>query len=238
MALRNPLDEGVGPRHALALASVFQSHGVSSATVQTAGHVNSNSAHAEPSINPTVWDHPVNLHVQVLGVTPAALTELDSVLTAPVTSAALRVAAFRAGSDLNDLVLRLQQKQELEIVSAWHLMAGVGRPISYRAGTSPNLIRVQFSQETDVGGKLSLRVRPEIALQRGDATVTRKYAGDLPDSGSFLVKGILQDQDDRKCLDSLFPGHSWTGRDVVILVTSRVLKPVASSAFAQTNRGQ
>jgi hypothetical protein len=150
----------------------------------------------------------------------------------------LRVAAFRAGSDLNDLLQKLQQKQELEIVSAWHLMAGVGRPISYRAGATPNLIRVQFSPETDAGGKLSLRVRPEITLQRGDAAVTRKYTADLPDGGSFLVKGILEDQSDRRCLDAFYPGHSWTGRDLVILVTSRVVKPVPGSAFAQTNRGQ
>ncbi len=234
LALRNPLDEGVGPRHALALASVFQGAG-SSATAQTAGHVNTSP---QASTGSALWDHPVNLHVQVLGVSPAALAELNSRLAGPVTSDALWVAALRAGSDLNDLVQKLQQKQELEIVSAWHLMAGVGRPISYRAGTAPNLIRVQFSPETDAAGKLSLRVRPEITLLRGDAAVTRKYAGDLPDGGSFLVKGILQDQNDRKCLDALFPGHSWIGRDLVILVTSRVVKPVPGTAFAQTSRGQ
>jgi Flp pilus assembly protein CpaB len=237
LTLRNPLDEGVGPRHALALASVFKSpNGVeSSAAAQITGQANPDP---QSSSGVPLWDHPVNLHVQVLAVSPAALAELDSVLAGPVNSDTLGVTAFRAGSDLNDLVQKLQQKQELEIVSAWHLMAGVGRPISYRAGTTPNLIRVQFSRETEAGGKLGLRVRPEITLQRGDATLTRKYAGDLPDSGSFLVKGILQDQNDRKCLETLFPGHSWMGRDLVILVTSRVLKQVPGSAFAQTNRGQ
>jgi len=229
LALRNPLDEGVGPRHALALASIFQSHGT---TAQVA------ESHTQPATTSTLWDHPVNLHVQVLSVSPAGLVELDSRLAGPGAGDALRVAAFRAESDAGDLVQKLQQKRELEIVSGWHLMAGVGRPISYRAGAAPNLIRVQFSPETDAGGKLSLRVRPEITLQRGDAAVTRKYAGDLPDGGSFLVKGILQDQNDRKCLDTLFPGHSWAGRDLVILVTSRVLKPAPGSAFAQTNRGQ
>src|SRR5713226_4108253 len=236
LALRNPLDEGVGPRHALALASVFQGAGSSSsATAQTAGHVNPSP---QASTGSALWDHPVNLHVQVLGVSPAALAELDSRLSAPVTSDALLVASFRAGSDLNDLLQKLQQKQELEIVSAWHLMAGVGRPISYRAGTAPNLIRVQFSPETDAAGKLSLRVRPEITLLRGDAAVTRKYAGDLPDGGSFLVKGILQDQNDRKCLDALFPGHSWIGRDLVILVNSRVVKTVTGTAFEKNSRGE
>jgi len=232
LSLRNPLDEGVGARHALALASVFQNH---SATPQPAESAPPTTGHP-PST--ALWDHPVNLHVQALSVSAAALGELDSRVAGTLAGDTLRVAAFRAGSDLNDLLQKLQQKQELEIVSAWHLMAGVGRPISYRAGTMPNLIRVQFSPETDVGGKLSLRVRPEITLQRGDAVITRKYTADLPDGGSFLVKGILQDQNDRKCLDTLFPGHSWTGRDLVILVTSRVVKPVPGSAFAQTNRGQ
>jgi Flp pilus assembly protein CpaB len=233
LSLRNPLDEGVGPRHALALASVFQPHSVTS---QPAESAHPTTGHPPPST--ALWDHPVNLHVQALSVSAAALGELDSRVAGTVAGDTLRVAAFRGGSDLNDLLQKLQQKQELEIVSAWHLMAGVGRPISYRAGAAPNLIRVQFSPETDAGGKLSLRVRPEITLQRGDAAVTRKYAADLPDGGSFLVKGILEDQNDRKCLDTLFPGHSWTGRDLVILVTSRVVKPVPGSAFAQTNRGQ
>ena len=242
LALRNPLDEGVDARHSLALASVFQSYGAGSSAVAVKG--NPKHSHSQPPTASTaspaapLWDHPVNLHVQVLGVSPAALAELDSRLAAPVAGDALRVAAFRTDSDLGDLLQKLQQKQELETVSAWHLMAGVGRPISYRAGTLPNLIRVQFSPETDEGGKLNLRVRPEISLQRGDATLTRKYSGNLPEGGSFLVKGILQDQNDRKSLDVLFPGHSWAGRDLVILVTSRVLKPVAASAFAQTNRGQ
>jgi Flp pilus assembly protein CpaB len=238
LALRNPLDDGVGPRQALALASVFQAHAaVSSVTAQAPQHVSPTPAHVPPSTT-SLWDHPVNLHVQVLGVSPAALAELDSQLAESATSDTLRVAAFRAELDTNHLVQKLQQRQELEIVSGWYLMAGVGRPISYRAGSAPNLIRVQFSPETDAGGKLSLRVRPEISWQRGDATVSRKCAGDFPDHGSFLVKGILQDQNDRKWLDTLFPGHSWTGRDVVILVTSRAVKPVAASAFAQANRGQ
>jgi Flp pilus assembly protein CpaB len=239
LALRNPLDDGVGPRQALALASVFQGHAaVAPVTAQAPQHANPNPGHVPPSTTSALWDHPVNLHVQVLGVSAAALAELDSQLAGPATSDTLRVAAFRAESDTNHLVQKLQQKQELEIVSGWHLMAGIGRPISYRAGSAPNLIRVLFSPETDAGGKLSLRVRPEISLQRGDATVTRKYAGDLPDQGSFLVKGILQDQNDHKWLDTLFPGHAWAGRDVVILVTSRALKPLAGSAFAQANRGQ
>jgi Flp pilus assembly protein CpaB len=239
LALRNPLDEGVGTRNALALASVFQSQGAVSSTVaekakQKSGHTHLSAA----STAPAAWDHPVNLHVQVLGVSAAALAELDSRLTTPVAGDALRVASFRTESDLNDLVQKLQQQQELEIVSGWHLMAGVGRPISYRAGTLPNLIRVQFSPEEDARGKLNLRVRPEITLQRGDATLTRRYAGALPEGGSFLVRGMPQDQTDRKALDVLFPGHSWAGKDLVILVTSSVLKPVAGSAFAQTNRGQ
>jgi hypothetical protein len=238
LALRNPLDEGVGPRNGLALASVFQSHGAVSSTVAEKAIPKSGQSRTSISTAPPVWDHPVNLHVQVLGVSPAALAELDSRLTTPAGGDTLRVAAFRDESDLNHLVQKLQQNQELEIVSGWHLMAGVGRPISYRAGTSPNLIRVQFSPEEDASGKLNLRVRPEITLQRGDATLTRKYAGALPEGGSFLVRGMLQDQTDRKALDVLFPGHSWAGKDLVILVTSSVLKPVAGSAFAQTNRGQ
>jgi Flp pilus assembly protein CpaB len=239
LALRNPLDEGVDVRHPLALASVFQSHApAASVAAENTGRKNSQAHVVSASTPAAAWDHPVNLYVQVLGVSPAALAELDSRLTSAGAGDVLRVAAFRPESDLSDLVRKLRQKQELEIVSGWHLMAGVGRPISYRAGTSPNLIRVQFSPETDAAGKQNLNVRPQITLERGDATLTRKIAGSLPEGESFLVKGLVQDQNDRKSLDVLFPGHSWTGRDLVILVTSRVLKPLAGTAFAQTNRGQ
>jgi hypothetical protein len=183
------------------------------------------------------FDHPIQLHVHVLRASPAALGELDSKLAAPSANTFVQVAAFRTDTDAAELVKDLEQKQELEIVSAWRLTAGVGRPISFRAGAAPNQLRVQFSPEADSGGKFSLRVKPEITLQRGAGVETRKFEADLAEGGSFLVQGLL-DQSDHGMLDRLYPGHAWGGRELLIFVTTRAPKQLPAAAIAQTDRRQ
>ena len=201
LALRNPLDEGTAPRRSMALASVFTSNGV-----------------AEVTASQPAWDHPIQLHVRALAASPAALGVLDAGLQGGKD--ALSVDAFRIGVDADQLIHGLEQGQELEVVSSWRLTAGLGRPISFRAGTGPARLHVQFSPEIDSAGKLSLRVKPVVSHQRGQGMETRQYATDVRDPGAFLVSGLLKDQ------ESLYPGHSWSGRQLVILVTS------------QTRRGQ
>jgi hypothetical protein len=100
---------------------------------------------------------------------------------------------------------------------------------------------VQFSPEIDSAGKLSLRVKPEISLRRGEGTETRRYAAGVRNEGAFLVGGLLKDQGDRQVLERLYPGHSWNGRQLIILVTSRDLaahnvKRAATAALAPANR--
>lgn len=240
VALRNPLDEATMPRRSLALASVFQSSAVSSpAAPQTAQRARSAAGPGQASTTLAAsWDHPIQLHVQALGVSAAALGELNSKLTGPFVDNSLRVAAFRPDADPNEVIRSLERKQELEVVSAWRLTAGLGRPISFRAGAAPDQLRVVFSPAAGAGGKVSLRVKPEISLQRSGGVETRKYDANLPDAGSFLVQGLLEEQSDRGILDRLFPGHSWSGRQLVILVTSRAQQQAPASAFAQTHRGQ
>jgi len=99
-------------------------------------------------------------------------------------------------------------------------------------------LRVVFSPEADTGGKFSLRVKPEISLRRDEGVETRKYDADLPEGASFLVKGLLQTQNDRPVLDRLYPGHAWASRELVILVTPRTHKTLPTSAFVPTNRGR
>ena len=230
LALRNPLDDGTATRRSMGLASVFTANGGADATQPQ-------SPKASPAA--VAWDHPVQLYVRALGVSAAALSELDAKLTGTAGNDSLSVAAFRAGTDADQLIRGLEQRQELEIVSSWRLTAGVGRPISFRAGTGPACrLRVQFSPEIDAAGKLSLRVKPEISLQRGEGMETRKYAAGLRDSGPFLVSGLLKDQGDRQVLERLYPGHSWNGHQLVILVTSRDAKQSATAALTHNNRGQ
>jgi len=236
LALRNPLDDGTLPRRSMALASVFdQSRGAEVAAVQ------GGSSKALPSASASApsWDHPIQLHVRALGVSTSALSELDSKLTGAGGNDSMGVAVFRADADTDQLIRGLEQKQELEIVSSWKLTAGIGRPVSFRAGSGPgSRLRVQFSPEIDRAGKFSLRVKPEISLQRGEGVETRKFAAGLRDDGSFLVRGLLRDQADHQVLERLYPGHSWSGRQLVILVTSHGAKRSSAAAVARANRGQ
>ena len=210
LALRNPLDKGMDKGTAASRVS---------SAVQAAVSSGSQSAGA--------FERPMQLHVEVLGASDAALSELSSKLAGAGTDDSLRVAAFHLGEDAEQIVRGLEQKHELEIVSRERLTAGVGRPISFRAGAKPYQLRLQFAPESN-GANVSLRVRPEISLPSGAGVSTRKYDAGLPEGSSFLVQGWLKNAADAGTLEHLFPGHSWEHRQLVVLVTART----------RTDRGQ
>lgn len=230
ITLRNPLDEATAPRHALGLASVFNSVAVSEPQ-------RAQRAQTEAPANVPV-DHAMELNVQVLGASAAALGQLDSKLAAPSVHDSMRVAAFRTDTNADELVRKLEQTKELEVVSSSSLTASLGRPVSVRAAAAPYRLRVQFSPAAGALGKVSLRVQPEVSVRNGPGVETRRYDADLPDGSSFLVRGLLQDADNAEILARLFPGHSWSGRELVIYVTARSHGQAPSSAVAQTGRGQ
>ncbi len=146
--------------------------------------------------------------------------------------AAWRAASFRAGEDATKLIQGLQAKHELEVVSGERLMAGVGRPISYRAGAAPYQLRVQFSPESAPGGGVSLRVKPEISNPSGAGVATSKYDAGFPSNSSFLVESGSNDH----AADRLFPGRSWEQRHLVIFVTAYPIQRSSAVAAAQTGR--
>jgi Flp pilus assembly protein CpaB len=230
ITLRNPLDEATAPRHALGLASVFNSVAVSEPQ-------RAQRAQTDAPAN-TPLEHAIELNVQVLGASVAALGQLDSKLAAPSEHDSMRVAAFRTDTNADELVRRLEQTKELEVVSSSLLTASLGRPVSVRAAAAPYRLRVQFSPAADVLGNVSLRVQPEVSLRNGPGVETRRYDADLPDGSSFLVRGLLQDPNNAEILARLYPGHSWSGRELVIYVTARSRGQAPSSAVAQTGRGQ
>jgi Flp pilus assembly protein CpaB len=232
ITLRNPLDETTAPRHSLGLASIFTGASVSGEP---------GTSKAAPAANSA--DRAIQLNVQVLGASAAAIGQLNSKLAQPEAGAvpenhSLCVAAFRADAGADELVRKLEQTQELEVVSSSLLTASVGRPVSVRASAAPYRLRIQFSPATDALGKVSLRVQPEISLRNGPGVESRRYDADLPEGGSFLVKGLLKDQNDARGLARLFPGHAWSGRELVIFVTAHSRGQVPSPALAQSNRGQ
>lgn len=226
LALRNPLDDGTLPRHALGLASIFS--GGRDIAAQSASTV---PAAERPA------DGAIQLRVQILGASAIALGELDSKLAGSADGDPLRVAAFREGADADELVRRLEQSRELEIVSSSNLVASAGRPASVRAAAAPYRLRVQFSASADATGKRTLLVQPEISLRRGAGVETRRFDSALPEGASFLVKGLLNDSAGAGTLARLFPGHVWAGRKLVIFVTARPGQ-AARAAIAQANRGR
>lgn len=192
LALRNPLDKATSAQPA---------------------------SSSSPAARATGWDHPVQLHVEVLRASDGALGELAARLHDPASDDSLRVAAFPSAEDADHLVRSLEEKHEIEVVSGERLTAGVGRPISFRAGAKPYQMRLQFVPEAG-RDDVRLRVRPEISLPSGAGVATREYDTELPEGSSFLVRGWLKNPGDTKALESLFPGSSWEHRQLVVLVTA------------------
>jgi hypothetical protein len=173
----------------------------------------------------------------VLDVSDGALEQLGSRLDAGVgggrPDAGWRLGSFSSGEDARKLIRSLQEKHELEVVGSERLMAGVGRPISYRAGAAPYRLRVQFSPEFTAGGNLSLRVKPEISAPIGSGVASSKYDAGMPANSSFLVESGSQDH----APDRLFPGQSWEQRHLVIFVTAYPIQQSSQVAVARTGRG-
>jgi hypothetical protein len=256
VTLRNPFDEGTTLPHAMGLASIYSnqtnpaalrsqvSAGQTSPEPKSSKHAS--SAEAEPSTaSPAsataakdAWDHPVQLHVQVLNVSAGAFEELGSRLRSEPTGGspdtAWRVGSFRSGQDAAQLIRSLQQKHELEVISSERLMAGVGRPISYRAGASPYRLRVRFSPEFATDGALGLRVQPEISAPTGSGVAAGKYDAGLWSNSNFLLENDSNDH----ALERLFPGQSWEQRHLVIFVTAYSIPETSTVALARTGKGR
>jgi Flp pilus assembly protein CpaB len=250
VTLRNPFDQGTTQPHAMALAAVFSNQTSQAALTAQVSSAPTSSAQAPPTAPSSAaaipapptskdeWDHPIQLHVEVLNVSAGAFEELGSRLDSGASGgspdAAWSVGSFRSGEDGTKLIQSLQQKHELEVVSSERLMAGVGRPISYRAGAAPYQLRVQFSPEFASGGTVSLRVKPEISAPSGSGVATSKYDAEMPANSTFLVESGSTDH----APDRLFPGRSWEQRHLVILVTSFTIQQSSAVAVAHTGRGR
>jgi Flp pilus assembly protein CpaB len=223
VALRNPLDAETTPRHSLALAALFS--GQPDVAARQSGH------------SVAVWDHPIQLHVRALEVSDSALTELRSQLAtgAPqgTPESSWSVAAFRSDDNVRKTIDSLEQKHELEVVSSERLMAGVGRPISYRAGTKPYQLSVRFSPALLATGKVTLGVRPKTGVQGTSAK--NEYEAELPNISSFLVQGFAGDSAGQNAAARLFPGHSFEHKQLVIFVSARSIQQTPD-AVARSDR--
>jgi Flp pilus assembly protein CpaB len=219
VALRNPSDQETTPRHSVALAALFSASN------------KPDTVWPEEGRGTAIWDHPVQLRVRVLSVSDAALEELRA-QTSPVESdKAWRTAAFRSAGEGWDVVRKLEQKHELELISGERLMAGVGRPGSYHVGAQPDELRVQFSPEWLGTNQLRLHVKPRIG---------RASASDIqfPAGPSFLLESAAGDSVGGNLAAQLFPGRTWEHRHMVIFVSTQIILQKTADAVARNTEPQ
>ena len=221
VSLRNPLDEATTPRHSLALAALFSNNGKLEA--DEPGSSRPSSALA--------WDHPVELHIRVLSVSDAALEELRAKSTEVASDNSWRVAAFHSTEEARNLVVGMQEKHQLEVVTRERLLAGIGRPASYHAGAKPDNLRVQFSPGWLAGNKFTLAVKPQIGPSSGPQT-------QLTDKSSFWIESHGSDAASDNSPARLFPRRSWEHKHLVIFVFTRNLDQTSPVAVARTDRGR
>jgi Flp pilus assembly protein CpaB len=240
LALRNPMDHETTSRRSLTLSALFSGRNEPEAE----------GPERKRPANAASWNHPIRLHVWALEASDAALEALRtrSSEVAPAGDASgggygvapddsWRVTAFPSSDEAARLVHRLEQKQQLEVVSSERLMAGVGRPISYRAGARPYQLRVRFTPEWLPTGQLALRVKPQIA-DPNSAAVGKKYEAGLPGTSSFLVQGFLNDPPGQDSPARLFPGRSWEHKHLVLFVSTQSIPQTSPLAVARTDRRQ
>src|SRR5580698_9876265 len=217
VALRNPSDHGTTPRHPLALAALFSASNRPDSVWPEEGR----------SGGTPIWDHPIQLRVRVLSVSDSALEELRAQSAPAESDKAWRTATFRSAGEGWDLVRKLEQRHELELISGERLMAGVGRPGSYHVGAKPDELRVQFSPEWLGTNQIRLHVKPRIG---------RASAADIqfPTGPSFLLESAVSEPDGGSIAARLFPGRSWEHHHMVIFVSTQTILQKTVDAVART----
>ena len=227
LALRNPTDEETERAGSLALNSLFQSNGSNATLPRVARNAVANAGADQ---------RPIQLHLEVLRASRAAASQLESKLARAGSEDGLSVAAFQPGIDAGELVRGLQKQGGLESVLATTLTASAAHPTRFRTGSEDCQLLVHFSPVAGAGGKLSLRVRPEIGLHNAGGVESRVYEAELPASANFLVTGILNAAHDRSSLERLFPKQSWTDANLMIVISAQAAGDTQPSPLARTSR--
>jgi hypothetical protein len=183
----------------------------------------------------------IELRVRLASASPAALAELSSQLATPSRTGLLQVAAFRTGWDMEKALRSFESRRLLEVLSSSLLATGNHREVSMQAGAhwtaSPTSgagtagVRIQFVPSIGAGGKLRLRVEPEVTSSEGQGVASRRIETevDLANGQSLLIVGLAASGKESPSLVScLFPEHVETsaGQELVVLATPR-LGPVS-----------
>jgi Flp pilus assembly protein CpaB len=248
VTLRNPEDSNIGPSRPVLLSSLFSGTGQGTSAFANVGFANAaatspastsqrtgqSSATAAQVVAPP--PAPVYLTIQVLGASPAAYKELETRLSDPRSLESLQVVPFQAGTDTAELIRALSGKQDLEVVATQRVALNTARPTVWNAGPGACQFRIQFQP-----GQTSFRVQPEWTWSHAGGTESRRFDGAVPGGRNFLVSGLFSGKADRVALESIFPGHAWATRDLIVLVSPDSAKSqtqaVAAGSKASGSKG-
>jgi Flp pilus assembly protein CpaB len=228
LTLRNPLDEGRIGRSGLSLPAVLNG-----AVSSMPAPAERGSRNAPAQISSHVSSGPrVSLSIRLAGAASSAWEELGVALGEPRYSGALQVSSFRGASEAETALARLQDKNLLEIVSETRLEARPNRVVSVRneagkAGETDCALKIRFVPYLAAGGRMRLRVLPEVTTMAGSSHGVRAAETDveIADGQPFLVSGLLPSADRATLWNRLFPGKAKdiSGRDLVVVVSPRLI---------------
>ncbi|MEO7144076.1 MAG: Flp pilus assembly protein CpaB [Bryobacteraceae bacterium] len=265
LALRNPLDDGTRRAAGLSLASVFRGATAGGGRVEPAIARGAAAVVSGPRIVPVAATRPrpgerlirrndehrddnISLWIQVVGVEPGGLEEINSQVVSPSRPDLLQVAAFRAGTNGAASIKSLENRHLIDVVSTVRLTAGLNRPVSVQAGSRPNGtaaaakplengsdcgIRIRFQPFQTADGRLRVRVSPEVTAPDGPRISVRKAEteADLADGQSFVISGLIGSKDRAAVLSSLFAGSDSPGMELLVMVTPRIAAPVRTAGL-------
>lgn len=224
IALRNPIDqkkENLGSVKLMAILKGSPSPGGDQPVATTASAT-----------------HQIQFLARILAVTKAGLTRLaDHLVEQAPPSALLHVAQFRPQAPLEQVIRELEGSQLLEIISATRLTSNGRRQVGLQASAEWNSsgvqddaascnLRVRLEPIVQRGGKLRLKISPEIIASAEHGVIKRKVETELAlvDSQSFCVRGWVEPQQSPALWQKLFPGRQVEAdRELIVLITPRLL---------------
>ncbi|MCZ2151561.1 MAG: Flp pilus assembly protein CpaB [Bryobacterales bacterium] len=226
IALRNPIDEKKENLGAVALGNIFRQGMVPHAAPQAGVPATSRT----PSYSPTQ----VQLLVRVAGADSEAVKEIESQFDSAVSKDALQVSALRQGAAVDGALGRMQ------VLSTSNLVAGQRR----EAGATWALenpgkdygLRIEFSPAIQSGGRLLVRVHPEVSVSV-ESGITRRQVRteiEVADGQSFVVSGLTGPEKPPALWERLFPGRQLAPdlKELLVFVTPRLLRANAGGSQA------
>jgi Flp pilus assembly protein CpaB len=178
----------------------------------------------------------VDLEVKLVNGRSSFFEDNQNRLTALPQQAAVRIAALQRGV-VSDSVIRPQELLSSEKLTAFDQSGVTMRAgATWKAANGNNCgLRIQFVPRLSGNGAIRLRVEPEVTTDLGQGSTTRRVVADvdLVDGQTIALSGFGQGPEAADLLQKLFGGRISAGasRDLVVLITPRVMAPVVQAGL-------